>query len=42
MPDIEKTALIENWLERKGLQLLEMLVQAEKKSVKHLKDYSKH
>ena len=30
MTDIEKTALIKNWLGRKGLQLLEMLTQAEK------------
>ena len=30
MPHIEKTALIKNWLGRKGLQLLEMLTQAEK------------
>ena len=30
MPDIEKTALIKNWLVRKGLQLLEMLIQAKK------------
>ena len=28
MPDIEKTALIKNWLGRKGLHLLEMLTQA--------------
>ena len=30
MPDTWKTALIKNWLGRKGLQLLEMLTQAEK------------
>ena len=32
MPDIGKTSLIKNWLERKGLQLLEMLTQAEKEN----------
>ena len=30
MPDVEKMALIKNWLGRKGLQLLETLTQAEK------------
>ena len=30
IPDIEKTALIKNWLCNKGIQLLEMLTQAEK------------
>ena len=40
MPDIDKTALIKNWLGTKGF---EMLTQAEKeKNVKHQKDYSKH
>ena len=30
MPDIEKTALIKNWLCRKGLQLFKVQTQAEK------------
>ena len=43
VPHLEKTALIKNWLWRKGLQLLETLTQAEKeKNVKYPKDYSIH
>ena len=34
MPDIEKTPLIKTWLDRKGLQLLEMLTQAQKEKYK--------
>ena len=30
MQDMEKTAIIKNWLGRKGLQLLEMITQAKK------------
>ena len=30
MQELEKTAMIKNWLGRKGLQLLEMLIQVKK------------
>ena len=42
MPDIEKTALIKNWLVRKGLQLLECLLKLKMKNLKCLEDNSKH
>ena len=37
MPDIEKTALIKNWLDRKGLHLLETLTKAKKKKGETMK-----
>ena len=34
MPDIEKTAIRKNWLDRKGLQLLETQTQVEQEQCK--------
>ena len=41
MPDIEKTALIKNWLGRKGLPILETLTQAEKEKCETSKELFK-
>ena len=38
IPDIEKIAIIKNWLGRKGLQLLETLTQAEQDKCKTTKE----